>query len=116
MMQTIIEKDVLLSSMENDVAFLKTVIGIFLADYPAMLSEIRAGLAVNDPTQIMNASHALRGSVSVFGAKEAVEASKILESIARENKLENAHEAVCMLEREMALVASALAEIVKEMG
>lgn len=110
----VVERKTLLAGMENDVEFLKTVIGIFLADCPGMLAEIRSGVAAGDPRQIMSAAHALRGSVSLFGAQEAVEAARILESMGREKKLEGVAEAVGVLEREIALVSCALEEIAKD--
>jgi two-component system sensor histidine kinase/response regulator len=114
MSQAVVDRKVLLASMENDVSFLRTIIGIFLEDCPEMLSKIRAGVVSSDPVQLMNAAHALRGAVSVFGAKEAVEAATILESMGRQEKLESAPQAVCVLEREIALVLSALANIANE--
>jgi HPt (histidine-containing phosphotransfer) domain-containing protein len=114
MSQAIVDREVLLASMGNDVAFLRTVIGIFLEDCPEMLSKIRAGVASSDPVQLMNASHALKGAVSVFGAKEAVGAATTLESMGRQKKLESAREVVCVPEREIALVSSALATIANE--
>jgi len=110
----VVEKKALLESLENDAEFLKTVIGIFLADCPGMLASIRAGVGAHDPHKVMNASHALKGSVSVFGAKSAVEAAQTLESMGKQENLEGVNEALCMLEQEMALVLFALEEIAKE--
>jgi HPt (histidine-containing phosphotransfer) domain-containing protein len=114
MTQLVVERKVLLESLENDAEFLKTVVGIFLADCPGMLAKIRAAVAARDPVQIMSASHALKGSVSFFGAQSAVEAAQILESMGRQDKLEGVNEALCVLDREMALVLFALEEIAKE--
>jgi two-component system, sensor histidine kinase and response regulator len=114
MTSLVVEKKALLESMENDAEFLKTLIGIFLADYPRMLAAIRAGVDAHDPHEVMSASHALRGSISVFGAKSAVEAAWILESMGKQEKVEGLNEALCVLEREMALVLFALEGIAKE--
>ena len=114
MTHTVVEKEALLASMENDAEFLKTVIGIFLADCPEMLARIQGGAAKRDALEIMNASHALRGSVSLFGAREAVEAARILESMGKDQKLEGLTEAVGVLEREIALVSDALKDIAKQ--
>ena len=114
MTQLVVEKKTLLESMQNDTEFLKTVIGIFLADCPGMLAAIRAAVAARVPAQIMSASHALKGSVSFFGAKSAVEAARVLESMGKEEKLEEVNGALVVLEREIALVLFALEEIAKE--
>ena len=114
MTQLVVEKKALLESLENDGEFLKTLIGIFLADCPGKLAAIRAAVVARDPCEVMKASHSLKGSVSVFGAKSAVDAAQNLESIGREGKLEGLGEAFAQLEREMALVTFALEEIAKE--
>jgi HPt (histidine-containing phosphotransfer) domain-containing protein len=85
-----------------------------LADCPGMLAAIRAGVTVRDPGRVMNASHALKGSVSIFGVKRAVQAAQKLESMGREGKQEGLTEAFAVLEQEMALVTFALEEIAKE--
>jgi two-component system sensor histidine kinase/response regulator len=114
MTQIVLDQKALLESMENDVEFLKTLIGIFLADCPGKLAAIRAGVVARDPREVMEASHSLKGSVSVFGAKSAADAAQHLVSMGREGKQEGLDEAFVLLEREMALVTSALEEIVKE--
>jgi two-component system, sensor histidine kinase and response regulator len=114
MTQLAVDRKFLLESVENDAAFLKTVIGIFLTDCPGVLAKIRAAVAAHDPVQVMSASHALKGSVSFFGAKSAVEAARILESMGRQAKLEGVDEALSMLEREMVPVLFALEEIAKD--
>ncbi len=93
MTQLVVEKKALLESLENDGEFLKTLIGIFLADCPGKLAAIRDAIIARDPREIMKASHSLKGSVSVFGAKSAVDAAQNLESIGREGKLEGLGEA-----------------------
>ena len=114
MTQLVVDRKVLLESLENDAAFLKTIIGIFLADCPGKLAATRAAVVAHNPREVMLASHSLKGSVSVFGAKSAVEAAQNLESMGRDGKQEGLDEAFAVLEREMALVTFALEEIAKE--
>ncbi len=116
MIQLGLEKQALLESLENDAEFLNKVIGIFLADCPGMMADIRAGVAAHDSVRIMTASHALRGSLSLFGAKNAAEAARVLESMGRQAKLDGIHEALCALEREMAPVLGSLEEIAKQVA
>jgi HPt (histidine-containing phosphotransfer) domain-containing protein len=113
MTSLIVDKKALLERVENDAEFLQTVIGIFLAECPGMLAEIHSAVAAYDANQIMNAAHALKGSVSFFGGESAVEAARVLESMGRLRKLEGVREAFCVLEREIALVSFALEEIAK---
>ena len=111
-----VEKQALLESLDNDIEFLKTIVGIFLTDCPGMLAAIRVAVAVRDPVQIKNAAHELKGSISFFGAKYAVEAAQIMESLGRDENLANVDEALGVLEREMAVVVSSLEEIAKEVA
>ena len=111
-----VEKQVLLESLGNDIEFLKTIVGIFLTDCPAMLAAVRAAVAARDPVQIRNTAHELKGSVSFFGATYAVEAAQILESLGRDEKLAEADEALGVLEREMTVVVASLEEIAKEVA
>jgi two-component system, sensor histidine kinase and response regulator len=114
MTQLLVDRKAILESLENDSEFLKTLIGIFLANCPAKLAAIRAAVVACDASQVMKASHSLRGAVSVFGAKGAVDAAHNLESMGREGKQEGLAEAFALLEREMALVARALEEIARD--
>ncbi|HMI50631.1 MAG TPA: Hpt domain-containing protein [Candidatus Saccharimonadales bacterium] len=111
-----VEKQALLDSLGNDVEFLKTIVGIFLTDCPAMLAAIRAAVAARDPVQIRSAAHELKGSVSFFGATYAVEAAQMLESLGRDEKLAEADEGLSVLEREMAVVVLSLKEIANEVA
>jgi HPt (histidine-containing phosphotransfer) domain-containing protein len=114
MTRVVVEKTALLETLDNDPQLLREVIGIFLADCPGKLAELRAAITAGDPERIANSSHSLRGSVATFGAQKAVEVAQKLESMGRQGQLQGATEAFSVLEREMALVTSALAEIAKE--
>jgi two-component system, sensor histidine kinase and response regulator len=111
MTEVVVEKKALLERLDNDTQFLGEVVGMFLADCPAMLAAIQAAVSAGDSKQIMNASHALKGTVSIFGAKKAVEAAQSLESMGRRGTLDNTSEALSVLEREISLVTCALQEI-----
>src|SRR5580704_2557969 len=113
MTELVVERTTLLESLDNDTELLKDLVGMFLADFPRMLAVVRAGVVARDPVQITSAAHALKGSISIFGAKKAVAAAQNLESMGRERQLENVVEAFSVLEREAALVTFALEEITK---
>jgi HPt (histidine-containing phosphotransfer) domain-containing protein len=114
MTQLVVEKQALLATLGNDIDFLKRVIGIFLADCPAMLTEIRLAVSARDPVHLKDAAHALKGSVSYFGVKNVVDATQTLESMGKQEELTGVEEALCLLEREMSLVLLALTQIASE--
>jgi HPt (histidine-containing phosphotransfer) domain-containing protein len=60
MTQLLVDRKVLLERLENDAEYLKTLIGIFLADCPAKLAAIRAAVVARDASQVMKASHSLK--------------------------------------------------------
>ncbi|HEV2489535.1 MAG TPA: Hpt domain-containing protein [Candidatus Acidoferrales bacterium] len=110
----LVDKKALLENLANDPALLKEVIGIFLTDSPAQLAAIRAAVAGDNPSEVMKTAHSLKGSVGVFGAVSAVAAAQKLESMGRDRKNEKFGDAFAALEREIALVTSALQEIANE--
>jgi HPt (histidine-containing phosphotransfer) domain-containing protein len=77
----------------NDPQLLKEVIGIFFADCPEKLAELRTAVRARNSSQIASGSHALRGSVSTFGAKTAIEAAQKLESMGRQGQVKGVNEA-----------------------
>jgi HPt (histidine-containing phosphotransfer) domain-containing protein len=114
MTKFVVDKQALLESLEGDAEFLKTVLGIFLSDYPRMLTQIKDAANKRDGVKLKNATHELKGSVSFFGVKDAVHAAQTLESMAKEEKLDNVDEALVVLEREMDRVVLAFQEIEKQ--
>jgi two-component system sensor histidine kinase/response regulator len=114
MTEAVVERKALLETLDNDTQLMKEVIGIFLADCPGKLAELRAAVTACNPARIASSSHSLRGSVSTFGARTAAEAAQRLESMAQQGKVEGVAEAFLVLEREMALVTFALEEIAKD--
>ena len=81
---------------------------LFLDDLPGMLSEIRVAMASQDSTALGRASHALKGSVSNFGARYAFEAALRLEKIGGSGDLSQAVAAFAQLEQEFARLEEAL--------
>jgi two-component system sensor histidine kinase/response regulator len=112
--KVVLEKQGLLEALENDVQLLEEVIGVFLADSPGKLAKLRTAVIVRDSNQIATGSHSLRGSLGIFGAMAAAEAAQKLESMGRQRKVESVDEAFSLLEREMALVTSALDRILND--
>jgi two-component system, sensor histidine kinase and response regulator len=114
MICSVVDKKALLDTLDNDAQLLKEVINLFLSDCPEKMAELRTAVGAHNSNQIAIVSHALRGSVSTFGAKNAVEAAQNLESMGRQGKVEGVEEAFSALEREISLVTSDLDQIAKD--
>ncbi|HEU5116880.1 MAG TPA: response regulator, partial [Isosphaeraceae bacterium] len=75
-----------LNRIDDDVELLKELAGLFLEDCPRRMGEIRQAITRQDASGLQEAAHTLKGSVSNFGAFDAVEAARLLEKLAREQK------------------------------
>ena len=67
-------------------------IEIFMEDAPALIKEIDRALNAVDASALQHSSHALKGLLLNFGAKQCVDAALALEKAGRANEVENAKE------------------------
>ena len=68
----------------KDDDFLGEIIGIFLNDMPARLSELESGLAATDTAKLLRAAHSIKGSAANVGALRLQSAAERLESLGRQ--------------------------------
>jgi HPt (histidine-containing phosphotransfer) domain-containing protein len=73
-----------LSPDDND-AFLKEILGIFLEDTPARIAELHASKARGDTISFTRAAHSVKGSSSNVGAMELRNVADRLEAHAKQN-------------------------------
>ncbi len=83
----LLDLDSALKRLGGDQELFKEFVAIFLEDAPGMMKEIEDGLNGNDAGAVEKSSHALKGLVSNFGAKECVDVSLKLEKAGREGDL-----------------------------
>ena len=69
------DKAVALSRVGGDAELLKEIAVLFLDDYPNSLSELRLAVACGDAKRVERSAHGIKGSVSNFGARPAVDAA-----------------------------------------
>jgi HPt (histidine-containing phosphotransfer) domain-containing protein len=87
---------------------------IFLEDCPTRLSAIQAGVEGRDGAALLEAAHALRGSVANFGATRAVEAALKLELMGKAGDLTGAPAALADLQQVMVAFAGELDTVTKQ--
>jgi HPt (histidine-containing phosphotransfer) domain-containing protein len=87
------------------------VAGLFLADAPRLLDEIRAALAAGDADTVHRAAHGLRGAAGYVGGKPAADAAQALESAAAAGQLSNSPHAFEKLKTEVNRLTAVLAEV-----
>jgi HPt (histidine-containing phosphotransfer) domain-containing protein len=83
----VFDKTVALSRVGGDVDLLKEIAILFLDDYPKSLIELREAIDAGDAKRVERTAHGLKGSVSNFGARPAVDAALRLETMGRAQKL-----------------------------
>lgn len=112
--ETILDRNAILGLTGGDTELLKDVASLFLEDCPKLLSEMREALQQDDQERLEKTAHALKGSVSNFGAEAAVQAALSVESMGRRRDLTEAPQAIMRLEIEIARVREELIDLRKE--
>ncbi|HEY6391795.1 MAG TPA: Hpt domain-containing protein [Bryobacteraceae bacterium] len=97
-----LDESIALTRVGGDAELLCEVIGLFLDDYPHSLEKIRAAVNAGDSSAVEQHAHSLKGSVSIFGAKEALEAAFSLEKQGRSGNLTEAPDGLKRLEQALA--------------
>ena len=98
----------------RDVGLMRELVGLFLEEGPIHMTEIHETIDRGDASDLAKAAHALKGAVSVFGAKRSVEAALRLEQLGRAGDLVQAGDDVKALERAMAVLIPALEALMSE--
>ncbi len=87
-----IDREEVLEQVEGDAQLLGSMASLFLADLPNDLAALRSAVELQNAADIADLSHALKGSLSNFLAKPAVDAARRLELIGRQGDLSLASE------------------------
>jgi CheY-like chemotaxis protein/HPt (histidine-containing phosphotransfer) domain-containing protein len=80
----VFDKDEALQRVGGDVDLLRELVEVFLESCPGQLRELREAAAAGDPERMRRTAHAIKGAVSNFGARLAVEAAQRLETMDRD--------------------------------
>ena len=96
------DKTLALSRVGGDAELLKEIALLFLDDYPKSLSELREAIHAGDAKAVERSAHGLKGSVSNFGARPAVDAALQLETMGRTHKLLEVEQVLRTLELALA--------------
>ncbi len=112
--QEVIDCKRALSAVDGDSELFHELLRIFASVAPATLEKLRTGVERKDAATIEQAAHALKGSMSNFGADDAVQASRRLETMARNGNLEHAAEGLQQLEKEVQRLLDAIETLESE--
>lgn len=86
----------------GDEKLLKRMIGTFLRDTPRRVAAIAMALRRRDAQKLASLAHALKGSVSIFGAEGARRLAEHLQELGRSGSLSSATEILASLKEEIA--------------
>ena len=110
------DRAVLMKRMDSDPRLLRTLVTVFEADYPELLTELEAALASANAEGIERAAHTLKGAISVFGAGPAYAYAQELERMGREGAIAGARDGYGRFRDELGLLASDLEALLAELG
>ncbi|MDF1592148.1 MAG: response regulator [Desulfobacterales bacterium] len=110
----VIDEKTLLNAFDNDWVFFREAVGMFLNDFPQMLSNIGAAVKANDAKELRMTAHALKGMVGNFQAKTTALAALALEEMGRNQDFKGVEEAFEKLSGEMEDLKQTLITIAKE--
>jgi two-component system, sensor histidine kinase and response regulator len=74
----------------GDVALLRELVGVFLAESPAWLSELDVAAAAGDGAGLRRLAHTVKGAVDTCGVRGAFDAAFAIERLAREEAFDRA--------------------------
>jgi CheY-like chemotaxis protein len=97
-----------LRRVDGDWELLQELVGLFGEECAQMMETMHDAIREEDAVRIQQAAHTLKGEVSNFGARAAVEAALRLEMMGRHDELADAEVAYTALERALACLIPAL--------
>ncbi len=110
----VINMDEILDRAGGDMELVVDVAGLFLDDYPRLLSDIKDSILNSDNEKLRTAAHTLKGSAANLAARPVSEAALKLEMMGRDGDMSRAAEAYMMLEEEVDRLRPVLAKLGKE--
>jgi signal transduction histidine kinase/CheY-like chemotaxis protein len=104
----------LLQRVGGDAELLRRMIKIFLKDHPKKMALLRQALARKDAAALAATAHALKGSVSIFGAAEARQFAEELQDMGRQGQISGAAERLKLLEEQIVILEKKLRGYTRE--
>ncbi len=97
----VFDRTALLDRLGEDSEALDEVVGLFLAEAPRMVADIRDALDRGNVSDLRSAAHSLKGALHSLAAPEAAAAAHDLEAAAQAGELSGAAEFFAVLEEKM---------------
>ncbi len=101
----------LLDRVDGDLELLSEIVAIFLDDCPQFMSELRAAVEAQDAEALARGAHTLKGMIGNLEAQKAFDAACCLEDMGRQQTLDDAPDALAVLENAIATVTPVLTQL-----
>jgi HPt (histidine-containing phosphotransfer) domain-containing protein len=95
---SVFNRDLALDRVGGDEDLLHEIVGLYLAEYPALLEQIQSAVKTGDARELYRSAHTLKGSLGAVGAEAAQHRAFELESSGRQGDLTGTSSMVADLE------------------
>jgi signal transduction histidine kinase/CheY-like chemotaxis protein len=112
--QVVFDRSKALAQTEGDVELLGQLVQLFFDQSAGLLPELRDAIARGDGKALERSAHKLKGSLSNFGADQALRLAARLEEMGHDAEMTEALETWAALERAVSDLQQALAELTME--
>jgi len=109
-----VDEEALFKLVDEDPAFLNTLVETFLDDCEVYMTALRTAVEENDAKTLQEEAHGLKGAVANLKAEPAREAARRLEELGRSGSIDEADRALEHLESEIKRLRAALTEMLEE--
>lgn len=104
-----------LERLGGDRQLLAMILEMFMRDLPKMINDIRGPLTAQDPKQVQETAHALKGAALNCATPELADLALKLESQGRAKNLAESPETFTLLEAEFQQLQTILANTIQEL-
>ena len=108
-----VDEDALLELVDEDSAFLETLVNTFLEDCTDYMDNIRRAVDEEDTETLLEEAHGLKGAVANLQAEPARRAAHRMEELGRQDTLDDASDALQDLEQQIERLRAELRELVR---
>lgn len=102
-------RELALDRVGGDEELLDEIVGLYLDEYPALLTEIQKAVQIGDAPSLYRSAHTLKGSLGTLGAEAAHQRALDLELSGRSAQLAEAPTMLTDLENLLRLLHTELA-------
>ena len=111
--RAVFDKDEALKMFDDDVAFLKELVEIFINDAPGHMSEIKEAVDSRNSKALDKSAHKLKGAVANIGKNVTTDTAFKLETMGKESNLDGVEDVFDTLVKDVDDLMNALKKFVK---